>query len=56
MDMDEAICNLKQRQHICRTCDHYLKKKKTPSQAICNEFNIPLVPCKLKNLNISNVC
>ena len=51
MDMDKVPCNCIQQEHICRTCDLHLKKKKIPPHAICNKSNIPSVPCELKNLN-----
>ena len=51
MDMDKIRCNFMQQEHICRTCDRYLKKKKIPPQAVCNKSNIQIVPCELKNLN-----
>ena len=30
IDMDKVLCNFTQQEHICRTYDHYLKKKKIP--------------------------
>ena len=51
MDIDKVLCNFMQQEHICRTYDCYLKKKKITSQAVCNKLDIPSVPCELKNLN-----
>ena len=51
MDMDKILCNFMQQEHICRTCDHHLKKKKIPPQAMCNKSNIQTAPCELKILN-----
>ena len=45
IDMDKVLCNFTQQEHICRTCDRYLKKKKISPQALCNKSNIPSVPC-----------
>ena len=30
IDMDKVLCNFTQQEHICRTNDRYLKKKKIP--------------------------
>ena len=51
IDMDKILCNFMQQEHICITCDCYLKKKKIPPQDVCNKLNIQTVPCELKNLN-----
>ena len=40
-----------QQEHICGTCDLYLKKKKIPPHAVCNKLNIQTFPCELKSLN-----
>ena len=50
MDMDKVLCNFMQQEHIYRSCDRYLKKKKIPPQAVCNKLNIPSVPCEIKIL------
>ena len=51
MDMDKILCNFMQQEHICRSCDCYLKKEKIPPHAVCKKLNIQTVPCGLKNLN-----
>ena len=51
MGMGKFLCNFTQQEHICRTCDRYLKKKKTPPQSVCKTLNIPSVPCELRTLN-----
>ena len=45
------ICNFMQQEHICRTCDSYLKKNKIPPQVVCNKLSIQTFPCELKYLN-----
>ena len=44
MDMDKVLCSFTQQEHVCRTCDCYLKKKKIPPQVLCKELNISSVP------------
>lgn len=51
VDMEKILCNFMQQEHICGTCDLYLKKKKMPPHAVCNKLNIQTFPCELKSLN-----